>query len=654
MRDEPAERGDLGGAPQASERRFRAITEHGWDAVSLLTADGTIQYASPATTRILGYAPEELVGRNAFELMHPEDVPRTTERLALLLASPGSSQTDTFRYRHKDGSWRWVEGTGTNLLAEPGVEAVVANYHDVTEQRRAEEALRQSEERMRSVVDHVLDGIITINEQGTVESFNPAAEKLFGWRAPEVVGRNVKVLMPPPYRGEHDGYLANYLRTGQAKVIGIGREVVGLRKDLSTFPMELAVSEFHLGGRRYFTGIVRDISARKRLEQELRQRAEQLAEADRRKNDFLALLGHELRNPLAPIRNALQVMRLRGPERREAVVWAQEMMDRQVQHLVRLVDDLLDVSRITRGKLTLQKAPVELASVVAHAVEIARPLIDGRKQHLAVALTPALRLEADPTRLAQVVANLLTNAAKYTPEGGHIGLSAEAAGGEVVVRVRDDGIGIPPEMLPRVFDLFTQAEPAMSQSQGGLGIWLTLVKSLVEMHGGTVSVHSGGPGRGSEFVVRLPLGPQPPGAQPAGDAPARGGARPPRRVLVVDDSTDAADSLAMVLQMEGHEVRTVYEGAAVLEAAGAFRPDVVLLDIALPGGLTGYDLAPRVRKLPGLENALLVAVTGYGQEDDKRRAEEAGFDAHLTKPADLGELHGLLARGGRGAQPALP
>jgi CheY-like chemotaxis protein/two-component sensor histidine kinase len=372
----------------------------------------------------------------------------------------------------------------------------------------------------------------------------------------------------------------------------------------------------------------------------------QLADADRRKDDFIALLGHELRNPLSPIKNAIQVMRLRGPDRRLAVRSGQEVIERQVQHLTRLVDDLLDVSRITRGKVTLQKERVELAKVVADVVETCGPLVTARRHKLDLSITsePVL-LDADPTRLAQVVGNLLTNAARYTPEGGHIRLAAERAGGEVVLRVIDNGVGIRPDFLHRVFDLFVQAEPAPSQAQGGLGLGLTLVKSLVEMHGGSVTAHSDGPGRGSEFVVRLPVPEEtPPGS--AADASQVGKVlSPPRRVLVVDDNVDGAETLAMLLRLEGHQVQTAYDGATVLAAAGGFRPDVVLLDISLPGGLTGYDLAPRLRERPGLEGVLLVALTGYGQEEDKRRATDAGFDAHLTKPADLPELHALLAKG---------
>jgi CheY-like chemotaxis protein len=377
---------------------------------------------------------------------------------------------------------------------------------------------------------------------------------------------------------------------------------------------------------------------------------QRLQDEVRRRDEFLAVLAHELRDPLASIRNALEAMRLdadAGP----GLQWSREVIDRQARHLSRLVDDLLDISAVTQGRVQLRHEPTELAAAVAQAVEARRPLIDSRRQELTVTLPPyPLWLNADPTRLVQILGNLLTNASKYTPEGGHIVLAATQEGGEVVVRVRDDGIGIRPDTLPRLFTLFTQTERALPHAQGGLGIGLALVKSLVELHGGRVSAHSDGPGRGSEFTVWLPaLQEMPQTAPAAGPLAQQLRPQPGRRVLVVDDNVDAADSLSVMLQMAGHEVRVVHEGTAVVEAAREFRPDVVLLDIGLPGGPTGYDLARQLRLEPGLEAVPLVAVTGYGREEDKERAQQAGFDAHLTKPAEPQMLLDLVARGRRPA-----
>jgi signal transduction histidine kinase len=375
----------------------------------------------------------------------------------------------------------------------------------------------------------------------------------------------------------------------------------------------------------------------------------ELRQADRRKDEFLAMLAHELRNPLAPIRNALEILRLRGVGAHdEAAGQAWDMVERQTGHLSRLVDDLLDVSRITRGKINLERAPVEVGEVVRRAVETSRPVIEARRHKLDVRMPPRLVwVEGDLTRLAQVVLNLLNNAAKYTEEGGHITLTLDAPApedgrpAEVVLRVRDTGVGIPPEMLPRVFDLFTQVDRTLDRSQGGLGIGLTLVRRLVEMHGGRAEAHSEGAGKGSEFVVRLPALA---GAVPAPRTDAEGAAEPagpPRRILVVDDNLDSAHSLATLLRLFGNEVLEAHDGAAALEAAGAFRPDVAILDIGLPG-MDGYELARRLRRLPGLEHVRLAALTGYGSEQDRRRSRAAGFDDHLVKPVELETLQAFL------------
>jgi PAS domain S-box-containing protein len=369
---------------------------------------------------------------------------------------------------------------------------------------------------------------------------------------------------------------------------------------------------------------------------------QELRDTDRRKDEFLAMLGHELRNPLAPLRNALHLVRLRGPDRRQVVRDACELMERQVEHLVRLVDDLLDVSRITRGKIKLRKERVDLAAVVQRAVEGSRPLIDSRRHAFQVSLAKGpLPVEADPVRLAQVFLNLLNNAAKYTPDGGTITLRVEREGGRAAVRVRDTGTGIPPEMLPHVFELFTQVDRTLDRAEGGLGIGLTLVRHLTEMHFGTVEVTSGGPGRGTEFVVRLPLlTDEAPAAEAARPAPEAAPRR--RHILVVDDNRDAAESLALLLRLFGNEVRTAYDGRIALDAAQSHRPDVVLLDIGLPG-LDGLEVCRRLRAQPDGGKMLIVAMTGYGQEEDKRRSREAGFNAHLVKPVDFDALKDLLA-----------
>lgn len=363
--------------------------------------------------------------------------------------------------------------------------------------------------------------------------------------------------------------------------------------------------------------------------------------ADRQKNEFLSMLAHELRNPLAPIRNAVELLRLNKHDE-SALAWSRDVIDRQVGHLARLVDDLLDISRITRGKIRIRRKKTKVAEFVAHALESSRPLIEARRHRLNVALSSEpLWVDGDAARLAQVLTNLLNNAAKYTPEGGYLWLSGSRERENVVFRVRDTGVGIAADMLPTVFDLFTQADRSLERADGGLGIGLTLVKRLVEKHGGSVEAYSEGAGRGSEFVVRLPLAaPEQSWPQHGADQPSPSTQRQ-NRILVVDDNIDGADSLAILLRLGGHEVSLAHDGPAALEVAQAFRPEVVLLDIGLPV-MDGYEVAKRLRNRDATRNAVLVAVTGYGRDEDRTRSRDAGFDHHLIKPVSLDALNGIL------------
>jgi signal transduction histidine kinase len=373
-----------------------------------------------------------------------------------------------------------------------------------------------------------------------------------------------------------------------------------------------------------------------------RARREAAEETDRRKDEFLAMLAHELRNPLAPIRNASHMLRLMLHRHDPELTQLQDMIDRQLGNLTRLVDDLLDVSRITSGKIRLNLEPIDLALAAATAIETSRPLIDARKQELKVSLPAGpVPVLGDQTRLSQVLSNLLNNAAKYTPEGGHISLMVSCEDAEVICRVCDDGVGIDPAMLPTIFDLFIQAEQSMDRAQGGLGIGLTLARQLVDMHNGTLEATSPGPGHGSEFIVRLPLA-----AMTTERAPVRKvipSCKPSSdlRILVVDDNKDAAQSLAMVLQVEGYKVCTANDGASALRAFTEFSPDAVFLDLGLPG-MDGYTVARRLREQDPSTDLLLIAVTGYGSDVDKSRSRAAGFNHHLIKPVDFAELQRLL------------
>ena len=379
-----------------------------------------------------------------------------------------------------------------------------------------------------------------------------------------------------------------------------------------------------------------------RLRDLLQRQAQELTEADRHKDEFLATLAHELRNPLAPLRNGLQIMRLaRGNA--ESVEQARIMMERQLGQMVRLIDDLLDVSRISRGKIELRKRRVELEAILQSALEISRPLIEQAGHDLTVSVPPEpIFVDADVTRLAQVLSNLLNNAAKYTDRGGHIWLTVERQGGNIAVSVKDAGIGIPVHMLPKVWEMFTQIDRSLEKVHGGLGVGLTIVRRLVEMHGGTVEARSEGRGMGSEFIVVLPIACSVLGGQPAEVEGEPVGPSARRRILVVDDNKDAAISLAMMLKMMGNDTQTAFDGLEALDVAAAFRPDVILLDIGMPK-LNGYDTANRIRQQPWGKSVVLVALTGRGQEEDKRRSQEAGFNTHMVKPVEPAVLEKLLA-----------
>jgi PAS domain S-box-containing protein len=464
---------------------------------------------------------------------------------------------------------------------------------------------RERDAMARAIHDGAVDAIVTIDAHGTIECVNPAAERLFGFAAGELVGRNVKVLMPEPYRAD-----------------GIGRAVLGRRKDGSTVPVHLVVSEVHLGTRRLFTGIARDITELRRVEDELR-------EANRRKDEFLAMLAHELRNPLAPIRNGLHVLRLRADP--ATIERMRDMMERQVTHLVRMVDDLLDVSRLARGSVTLQRERIDLARTVRVCAEDRRRLFEQVRIELVIDVPAGpVWVLGDATRLTQVLGNLLSNAIEGTSAGGSVwvDLRVDAAAASAVLSVRDNGAGIADDVLPHVFDAFAQGD---DRRGSGLGLGLAMARGLVELHGGHIEALSAGPSTGTELRVTLPL----PALETEPDRPAvgAGDTRDRRRVLVVEDNADAADSVRMLLEMFGYDVTVTYSGQAGIEMAKRVRPHAVVCDIGLPG-MDGYAVAVALRGDPETSHAHLIAVTGYGQDDDRRRAFAAGFDEHLTKPVD--------------------
>ena len=508
------------------------------------------------------------------------------------------------------------------------------------ERLRAEAELRESEKRYRTLFESIDEGFCIIEkvqgEDGAPLDFryveaNPAFEVQSGVR--DVIGKTIREVFP----GISEDWYATYdsvLTTGTP---------IRFERDLAPIELVLELYVFRLEpealGR--IAIIFKDVSARNRLQRKTQEQAEALAELDRRKDEFLAMLSHELRNPLAPISNALHLLRLHKNE--DAIQQqARGVIERQVAQLKHLIDDLLEVSRISTGRVRLRQERIAIAGVVERAVESAQALISRHRHELTLSLPPQpVWLYADAARLEQVVVNLLTNAAKYTDDGGHIGLRVGQEGDMAVLRVRDTGIGISAELLPHIFDLFTQADRSLDRSQGGLGIGLCLVQRLVELHGGTVCATSV-LGQGSEFVVRLPAVPN--STAPAPSLSGIGVVAPETRcrVLVVDDNVDAAQVMAELLELCGHEVGVAFDGPSGLQAAIDQRPDVMLLDIGLPG-LTGIEVAKRVRRQPALEHVVLVAMTGYGQESDRKRSRDAGFDHHLTKPTDFAELEKILA-----------
>lgn len=538
-----------------------------------------------------------------------------------------------------DGRVTWVRERA-DLECDPDGNLLggFGTTQDITELKAAEERLRLQLNLTHAITACAAGAIFVTDGDGRTSFANAEVERLFGFTADELMGR---VLHDCIHHHHPDGRPYPFADCPNCRIYGPGEtvrdhEAVFFRKDGTPVTVMCANSALEVGGEQMGAVLVaHDITGLKHAEEALR-------EADRRKDEFLATLAHELRNPLAPIRSAVEILKLKAPDD-PTLQAVQGMIDRQLRHLVRLVDDLLDVSRITRGRLQLRRERVALAEVLEQALEASRPHVECAGHDLSVALPPApVYLDADPVRLAQVFLNLIHNACKYTDPGGQIRVSAEMDGPEVVVTVADTGIGVPPEDLVRLFEMFAQLGPTGERAQGGLGIGLSLARGLVEMHGGSIEARSEGPGKGTQLVVRLPTLPGGSAAQPA---PAPAAAVQPaaaRRVLVVDDHRDVVESLALLLRATGYQVEIAHDGLEAIEAAGRYRPDLVLLDIGMPK-LDGYATCRRIREHPWGRDMTIVALTGWGQEDDQRRTREAGFDGHLVKPLDPRALFDLLS-----------
>ena len=620
---------------EEESRRFKFISDHANDAHFLIDRNGRFLYVNEVACERLGYPEETLLTMLAMEVDSLYDL----EKYQVLFDEVQEKRIAPFESIHRriDGSTFPVElsVTGVRFADEPFLFAVA---RDISERKQSEIALRESEAQLREMAEAMPQVVWTSRPDGCIDYYNHRWSEFTGLPA-GVMGDDCwrPVLHPDDLERTHERWYHHSVPTGEPFEIEY-RFWDRQRGEYRWFLARALAARDGSGRVVKWYGTCTDIHDQKRAEEALR-------DADRRKNEFIAMLAHELRNPLAPILNALQLMKRPGENGEESEA-LRDMMERQVHNMTRLVDDLLDVSRIDSGKIGLQTQPVDLVTVAGHAIEAGRPFVERWQHELIVALPDEpIIVEADPTRLEQILDNLIANAAKYTDPGGRVWFSVSRDGDSAVVRVRDTGIGIDSAMLLRVFDLFVQVERRTDRSQGGLGIGLSLVKTLVEMHGGSVSVHSEGRGKGAEFIVRLPVASgtraleEVPSEKPTAKKPAK---LIRRRILVVDDNQDAADSLARILtRLYRQDVRVAYDGPTALHQATSFQPDVVLLDIGLPL-MDGYEVARRLRAEPDFEKTVLVALTGWGQEQDRKRSKEAGFDHHLVKPVEVEVVQNLI------------
>jgi PAS domain S-box-containing protein len=592
--------------------------------------DGDCDYLSEQWAAYTGVAASTHFGRAWMDALHPGDRPATEAAwgAAVRAGTPFSAE---YRMRRHDGAYRWFKAQGCLVPAAGGLPGCwIGTIVDVHDLKEAQAALQARERELRTVADNSPDVIVRFDRAMRHVFINAAIERITGKPMALFLGRTNRELgMPEALCEQLEGSVGKVFTERRPVTAHFEFEMAG---SLRQFATRLVPEIGDTGTVDHVLGVTRDVTEAWLAQEALRR-------ADRQKDDFLATLAHELRNPLAPLRTGLSVLKRRpGPGEEQRV---REIMERQLDHMVRLVDELLDIARISQGKVVLRREVLPLATVLEHAVDAGLPLLDAQGHTLAWnGADPAWSVHGDITRLAQVVGNLLSNAAKYTPPGGRVTLSAAEDGADLRITVEDNGMGIQRDMQGRIFERFVQAEQHLERAQGGLGIGLSVVRALVEMHGGRVGVESAGQGLGSRFHVWLPRAHDRPAPIAARDVPGAIGA--PKKVLIVDDNQDAAETLAMVVELHGHAIRIANDGPSALAAAREHQPDIVFLDIGMPG-MSGYEVAAQLRALPGWEDRLLVALTGWGTQEDRARSEAAGFDVHLTKPVELQAVEHLLA-----------
>jgi PAS domain S-box-containing protein len=613
--------------------RFRITLSSIGDAVISTDAVGVITFLNRVAESLTGWSQHEAVRRplpEVFQIVNHE-TRRAAENPALRALREGkvvgfANHTVLIA---RDGVERPIDDSAAPIHDVAGtIVGAVLVFRDISDRLEAHE----THGRLAAIVESSQDVIISKSLDGTIRSWNHEAERVLGYTADEAIGQRITLIIPPEREDEERVIMARLRRGERIEPFDtVRRAKDGRLVDLSIAVSPVRDATGHVIGA---SKVARDISERKKIEEELRT-------ADRRKDEFLAVLAHELRNPLAPLANGLQVIRLAQGDA-GTVARARTMMERQLSHLVRLVDDLLDVSRIGRNKMELRRSRLLLSDVVNSAIETARPLIEAAAHTLTISVPPEpIHLDGDLTRLSQVFSNLLANSAKYTDPHGQIFLDVIRRPGDVIISVRDTGIGIAADQLDMVFGMFSQVDPRVERSRGGLGIGLALVEGLVRMHGGSVTAQSPGPGRGSTFSVTLPVmetNAAPPRSEPSESSLT---AHKRRRILVVDDNLDAATSMTMMLEFLGNEVCTAHDGLQAVERAEHDRPDVVLMDVGMPR-LDGYEATRRIRTQPWGRGIIIIALTGWGQDDDRARSHEAGCNGHLTKPVSLSELESLL------------